>query len=80
MVQQQLYRLGVGAAECVHCGARQHGCYDCQQRSSPNGWAMWQAWEWLWLLLQAKELEMYAIPGTGVEYLRASGPCLPGPS
>ena len=34
VVQQQLNRLGVGTAECVLCGARQHRCY---------GWAMWQA-------------------------------------
>ena len=73
VVQQQLYRLGVGAAECVLCGARQHGCYDCPQRSSPNGWAMWQAWERRWLLLQAKELEIYALSGTEGEYLRRSG-------
>ena len=73
VVQQQLYRLGVGAAECVLCGARQHGCYDCPQRSSPNGWAMWQAWERWWLLLQAKELEIYALSGTEGEYLRRSG-------
>ena len=73
VVQQQLYRLGVGAAECVLCGARQHGCYDCPQRSSPNGWAMWQAWERRWLLLQAKELEIYALSVTEGEYLRRSG-------
>ena len=72
-VVQQLYRLGVGAAECVLCGARQHGCYDCPQRSSPNGWAMWQAWERRWLLLQAKELEIYALSVTEGEYLRRSG-------
>ena len=73
VVQQQLYRLGVGAEECVLCGARQHGCYACPQRATPNGQAMWQAWERRWLLLQARELELYALSSTEGEYRRRSG-------
>ena len=73
VVQQQLHRLGVGAEDCVLCGSRHHGCYNCPQRSTPVGQAMWQAWDRRWLLLQAKELELYALSATEGEYLRRSG-------
>ena len=76
VVQQQLYRLGVGAAcpqQCVLCGAGDHGCFLCPQRGTPNGRAMWEAWDRRWLLLQARELELYALSGSEGEYLRRSG-------
>ena len=54
-------------------GARQPGSYSCPQRSTPVGQALWQAWVRRWMLLQAKELELYALSATEGEYLRRSG-------
>ena len=76
VVQQQLYHLGVGAEECMMCWLRQHGCFSCPQRSTPFGYAMWQDWERRWLLLQANELELYALSGSTSA---AAGPRSSGP-
>ena len=78
VVQQQLYRIGVGAGggcpgQCVLCASSEHGCFACPQRGSPNGRAMWDAWDRRWLLLQARELKLYALCSSDAEHMRRSG-------